>query len=155
VYGRSGTCARTGPSAAGGRRGSICRRAADRVSYGAFAVISFIIYTDRFVGLAAPHAARALVGNLVQPGTPLSVLLGTLLALVADSVGRSVIAPVQLPAGLLTALIGTVLPLFDSHDTLLKTPRIAPTVTASSLDQGTRTSDYYSSASRILTRKRY
>lgn len=59
-----------------------------------------------FVGLVAPHAARALVGSLHSRVLPLSVLLGALLVGVADSLGRTVIAPGQLPAGLLTAVIG-------------------------------------------------
>lgn len=60
-----------------------------------------------FVGLVAPHAARALVGSLHTRVIPVSVLLGALLVGVADTLGRTVIAPAQLPAGLLTALIGT------------------------------------------------
>lgn len=38
---------------------------------------------------------------------PVSALLGAILVGVADSVGRTVIAPGQIPAGLITALIGT------------------------------------------------
>ncbi|HEX2298431.1 MAG TPA: iron ABC transporter permease, partial [Pseudonocardiaceae bacterium] len=60
-----------------------------------------------FVGLVAPHAARALVGSLHSRVIPVSILLGALLVGVADTLGRTVIAPAQLPAGLLTALIGT------------------------------------------------
>ncbi len=36
-----------------------------------------------------------------------AVLLGALLVSVADTLGRTLIAPAQLPAGLLTAVIGT------------------------------------------------
>jgi len=60
-----------------------------------------------FVGLVAPHAARALVGSRHSRVLPVSVLLGALLVCVADTIGRTVIAPAQLPAGLLTALVGT------------------------------------------------
>jgi iron complex transport system permease protein len=38
---------------------------------------------------------------------PLTVLLGALLVSVADTLGRTVIAPGQLPAGLLAALVGS------------------------------------------------
>jgi iron complex transport system permease protein len=59
-----------------------------------------------FVGLVAPHAARAIVsGNHVR-ALPVAVLLGALLLSVADTLGRSVIAPAQLPAGLVVATIG-------------------------------------------------
>ncbi|GHC80276.1 iron ABC transporter permease [Streptomyces flavofungini] len=63
--------------------------------------------TIGFVGLVAPHAARALVGRQHVRVVPVSVLLGALLVCTADLVGRTVIAPAQLGAGLMTALIGT------------------------------------------------
>jgi len=59
-----------------------------------------------FVGLVAPHMARALVGGHHTRVIPVAALLGALLVSLADTVGRSVIAPAQMPAGLLTALIG-------------------------------------------------
>ncbi|TCJ24314.1 iron ABC transporter permease [Microbacterium sp. PI-1] len=59
-----------------------------------------------FVGLVAPHAARALVGATHARVIPVAVLLGGLLVGVADTIGRTVIAPAQLPAGLVVALIG-------------------------------------------------
>jgi len=59
-----------------------------------------------FVGLVAPHAARALVGARHALVLPLSALLGALLVTVADTIGRTVIAPGQLPAGLVTAVVG-------------------------------------------------
>ena len=59
-----------------------------------------------FVGLVAPHAARLLVGTAHHRLLPLSALLGALLVVAADTVGRTVLAPSQLPAGLVTALVG-------------------------------------------------
>jgi len=59
-----------------------------------------------FVGLIAPHLARSLVGSRHSRVVPVAVLLGALLVSVADTLGRSVIAPAQIPAGLLTAMIG-------------------------------------------------
>lgn len=59
-----------------------------------------------FVGLVAPHAARALVGGYHRRVLPVAALLGAALVSVADTVGRSVIAPGQIPAGLVTALLG-------------------------------------------------
>jgi len=59
-----------------------------------------------FVGLVAPHAARALVGARHAVVLPVAVGLGALLVSVADTVGRTLIAPSQLAAGLVTALIG-------------------------------------------------
>ncbi|MFE6970015.1 iron ABC transporter permease [Isoptericola sp. NPDC057653] len=59
-----------------------------------------------FVGLVAPHAARALVGARHTRVLPVAILLGAVLVSVADTVGRVVIAPGQIPAGLGTALLG-------------------------------------------------
>lgn len=60
-----------------------------------------------FVGLVAPHAARALVGGQAGRVLPVAALLGAVLVSVADTLGRTVIAPAQIPAGLVTAMIGT------------------------------------------------
>jgi iron complex transport system permease protein len=59
-----------------------------------------------FVGLVAPHAARAIVGRRHARALPVAALLGGILVCVADTIGRTVIAPSQLPAGLMTAIIG-------------------------------------------------
>ncbi|EYR61978.1 monooxygenase [Actinotalea ferrariae CF5-4] len=60
-----------------------------------------------FVGLVAPHLARRLVGSAHHRALPVALLLGALLVSVADTVGRTVVAPGQLPVGLVTALVGT------------------------------------------------
>lgn len=59
-----------------------------------------------FVGLVAPHAARALVGSQHARVVPTSMILGALGLVIADAIGRTVIAPAQIPAGLIVALIG-------------------------------------------------
>ena len=59
-----------------------------------------------FVGLVAPHAARALVAGRHARVVPVAVLLGAVLLSLADTLGRSVIAPAQVPAGLVVAVIG-------------------------------------------------
>nr|WP_255508817.1 iron ABC transporter permease [Micromonospora sp. A202] len=59
-----------------------------------------------FVGLVAPHAARALVGGRHSRVLPVAALLGAALVSIADTVGRTLIAPAQIPAGLVTAMIG-------------------------------------------------
>ncbi|SFF70954.1 iron complex transport system permease protein [Actinacidiphila alni] len=62
--------------------------------------------TIGFVGLVAPHAARALVGRRHVRVVPAAILLGASLVCAADLLGRTVIAPAQLGAGLMTAAIG-------------------------------------------------
>lgn len=59
-----------------------------------------------FIGLVAPHLARRLVGPMHRKLLPVSALIGALLVLCADIVGRTVMVPAQLPAGLVVALIG-------------------------------------------------
>ncbi|PWI13033.1 ABC transporter permease [Streptomyces sp. Act143] len=63
--------------------------------------------TIGFVGLVAPHAARALVGRQHVRVIPVAMLLGAGLVCSADLLGRTVIAPAQLGAGMVTAMIGT------------------------------------------------
>ncbi|MFF5105160.1 iron ABC transporter permease [Streptomyces sp. NPDC000134] len=63
--------------------------------------------TIGFVGLVAPHAARALVGRRHVRVIPVAMLLGATLVCAADLLGRTVIAPAQVGAGLMTAVIGT------------------------------------------------
>lgn len=59
-----------------------------------------------FVGLVAPHALRLIIGNDQRLLMPAAVLAGGTLLLAADTLARTVVAPMQLPVGILTALIG-------------------------------------------------
>lgn len=70
------------------------------------AVAVVAVGTVGFVGLVAPHLARTLVGARHARIMPAAMLIGSLLVLVADTLGRTLIAPSQLPAGLMIALIG-------------------------------------------------
>nr|WP_051935608.1 iron ABC transporter permease [Deinococcus sp. YIM 77859] len=59
-----------------------------------------------FVGLLAPHLARLLVGGLHGRLLPVAMLLGALLVLLADTLGRTLLPPLEVPAGILTTLVG-------------------------------------------------
>jgi len=59
-----------------------------------------------FIGLMAPHIAKALVGPRHQMYVPVAVALGGWLLLLADTVGRNLVDPDGLPAGVMVALIG-------------------------------------------------
>ncbi|KMK74932.1 FecCD family ABC transporter permease [Alkalihalobacillus pseudalcaliphilus] len=59
-----------------------------------------------FVGLMAPHIARALVGPRYQYFLPVAMLLGGWLLLMADTIGRNVLEPDGIPAGIVVSLIG-------------------------------------------------
>ncbi|MFJ7889499.1 FecCD family ABC transporter permease [Lysinibacillus xylanilyticus] len=59
-----------------------------------------------FVGLIAPHLARQLVGAKHQFLLPTAALLGGLLVLMADTIGRSILEPSEIPAGIVVAVLG-------------------------------------------------
>lgn len=59
-----------------------------------------------FLGLAAPHVARMIVGPNHRRMLPFSMLLGALLLLLADVLGRLVAAPSEIGAGVMSALVG-------------------------------------------------
>lgn len=63
-----------------------------------------------FVGLAVPHMARALVGPDYRWIALYSLILGPILLVAADTIGRLVIRPGELQVGIVTALLGA--PLF-------------------------------------------
>jgi iron complex transport system permease protein len=59
-----------------------------------------------FVGLMAPHIARFLLRGGQVALLCGSGLVGALLVLVADNLGRLAFAPLQIPAGIIIALVG-------------------------------------------------
>ncbi|MFI6699787.1 FecCD family ABC transporter permease [Streptomyces sp. NPDC050509] len=59
-----------------------------------------------FIGLAVPHIARALVGTDHRWVLPMAALIGPVMLLVSDVIGRIVFPPSEVPAGVMTALIG-------------------------------------------------
>ena len=73
-----------------------------------------------FIGLAVPHAARAITGPDLRWVVPYSMLLGAILLLSADVIGRVIIRPGELQVGIVTAFLGA--PLFVA---LVRRRRIA------------------------------
>lgn len=59
-----------------------------------------------FIGLAAPHIARSIMGPDYKGIIPLAIALGGTLALWADIIGRFVVRPSELQMGIVMALIG-------------------------------------------------
>lgn len=59
-----------------------------------------------FIGLMAPHMAKALVGPRSQMFIPVAILLGGWLLMLADTIGRNILEPDGIPAGIMIALIG-------------------------------------------------
>lgn len=63
-----------------------------------------------FVGLVGPHLARLLVGGNRYWQLPLAGILGALLLVSADLLGRTIVSPVEVPVGIVISFIGV--PLF-------------------------------------------
>ena len=59
-----------------------------------------------FIGLMAPHIAKALVGPRNQLFIPVAILIGGWLLLFADTIGRNLVEPNGIPAGIMVAFIG-------------------------------------------------
>lgn len=62
--------------------------------------------TIGFVGLMAPHIGRRLVGPDHVGLLPTAGVLGGLIVVASDLVGRTLFAPIELPCGLITAAVG-------------------------------------------------
>jgi iron complex transport system permease protein len=73
-----------------------------------------------FIGLTVPHAARAIAGPDYRWVLPYSAVLGAILILVADVIGRVVAAPAEVPVGIVMAAVGV--PAFIA---LVRRPRVA------------------------------
>jgi iron complex transport system permease protein len=59
-----------------------------------------------FVGLTVPHVARTLVGADYRWIVPYSIVLGAILLLASDVLGRVVARPGELEVGIVTAVLG-------------------------------------------------
>ena len=71
----------------------------------AAAVVSFAGLLG-FVGLMVPHISRALVGPRPRKLLITSALVGSVLVVLADLLGRVLAAPSELPVGILLSLVG-------------------------------------------------
>jgi len=59
-----------------------------------------------FVGLIVPHWIRLLIGPNHKILLPLSALSGALLMVVADTISRTILAPMEIPIGIIMSLVG-------------------------------------------------
>ncbi|MGL4338043.1 MAG: FecCD family ABC transporter permease [Turicibacter sp.] len=59
-----------------------------------------------FLGLVAPHIGRKLVGPKHKRLIPVASLIGVLILLIADTISRNLIAPMEIPVGIVVAIIG-------------------------------------------------
>ena len=73
------------------------------------AIISFTGIIG-FIGLIAPHIARILIGGNYRTLIPLTAMIGAILVLLADTIGRTWFSPVVIPVGIIISFLGV--PLF-------------------------------------------
>lgn len=62
--------------------------------------------TIAFLGLVAPHIIRLVIGSDNKRVIPYSALLGAILLVLSDTIGRVLIQPVEIPVGVMTSIMG-------------------------------------------------
>ncbi|MBO1583304.1 iron ABC transporter permease [Bacillus sp. XF8] len=59
-----------------------------------------------FIGLISSHIARKLVGSTYEHSLPLTGIIGMIILVLADTIGRSLFEPSSIPAGVVVAALG-------------------------------------------------
>ena len=59
-----------------------------------------------FVGLVIPHVAKRLCGNTTASLLNVSAICGAILVVLADLLGRTLLAPTEIPVGIIMAFMG-------------------------------------------------
>lgn len=62
--------------------------------------------TIGFIGLIAPHIAKNILGYKHKFIIPFSGIIGAILLVTADLIGRTLFAPIEIPVGIVTAIVG-------------------------------------------------
>ena len=74
-------------------------------SASAAAVVSFAGLLG-FVGLVVPHISRKIVGNNTKALIVTSGLVGAIVTVLADLLGRIILSPSEIPVGIMMAIVG-------------------------------------------------
>ena len=69
-------------------------------------VCTSIVGIIGFVGLIIPHICRIVIGDDYRYCLPLSIALGGIIVLLADTIARTIGGTVELPVGIVMSLIG-------------------------------------------------
>ena len=70
------------------------------------AISTAIVGVIGFVGLIVPHIARHLVGSDYKYLLPLSIIAGSILLVLGDTLARTIASPIELPVGIIMAVTG-------------------------------------------------
>lgn len=68
--------------------------------------VTAVVGVISFLALIAPHMARKIVGSDHRVLTPFTMLLGALILLIADTLGRTLFSPMEVSANILMSIIG-------------------------------------------------
>lgn len=60
-----------------------------------------------FLGLVAPHVARRIIGPRHERMIPVAALAGAIFLVIADTIGKNIIAPAEIPVGVVVSIIST------------------------------------------------
>lgn len=60
-----------------------------------------------FVGLIVPHMARRIIGHNAKQLIPFSAILGALVVVLSDFIGRVIVSPYEIPVGIIMAFLGS------------------------------------------------
>lgn len=88
------------------------------VALAAIAVAS--VGTISFIGLLAPHAVRIVLGQHHKKSVVLSAIIGAILLVVADMIGKVIAIPKEIPSGIVVAVIGAPYLLFLMYRSTVK-----------------------------------
>jgi iron complex transport system permease protein len=70
------------------------------------ATITSFVGIIGFIGLVGPHIMRRLIGSDYRFLIPASSVMGSLILLASDTLGRTIISPIVLPVGAITSFLG-------------------------------------------------
>ena len=84
----------------------VWRLVAILISVGFAASAVSVVGPIGFVGLIIPHIAKLLVGGQLSKLITVSALLGAILLVVGDLIGRSILVPLEVPLGAITSILG-------------------------------------------------
>ena len=70
------------------------------------AISTSVVGVISFVGLIVPHIARMMMGSDHKYTIPFSMVLGSIVLLVADTLGRTIGGAVEIPVGVIMSIVG-------------------------------------------------
>ncbi len=98
----------TGDHVAQGVRCKVKQRTFNTISYRSDVIICCcgIAGSISFIGLMGPHIAKRIVGPRHQLFSPIAILVGACLLVIADTIGKIVLQPGGGSSGIVVAIIG-------------------------------------------------